>query len=89
MNTITIDSQIYDEALQYASKKKMSVSHLFEVAVRKLLDMKPAHQTSNVFESLEYEKALNLMDTIVADSCKIVVPADEDGREARIEKHME
>lgn len=88
MNTITIDSQIYDEALQYASKKKMSVSSLFEFAVRKLMDMKPAHQTQNVFESVKYEKALNFMDTIVADSYNIVVPVDEDGREARSEKYM-
>lgn len=70
-------------------RKKMSVSSLFEFAVRKLMDMKPAHQTQNVFESVKYEKALNFMDTIVADSYNIVVPADEDGREARSEKYMD
>lgn len=88
MNTITIDSKIYNEALRYASRKRMSVSSLFEIAVRKLIDMSPAHQTSNVFESIEYEKALNFMDTIVSDSQTISVPVDEDGREARIEKYM-
>lgn len=66
----------------------MSVSSLFEFAVRKLMDMKPTHQTNNVLESVKYKKALSFMDTIVADSYNIVVPADEDGREARSEKYM-
>lgn len=88
MSTITIDSRIYNEALQYASRKRMSVSNLFEVAVRKLMDMSPAHHTSNVYKSAEYEEALNFMDTIVSDSHTNSVPVDEDGREARIEKYM-
>lgn len=39
-------------------------------------------------DSQIFEKTLNFMDTIVADSYNIVIPADEDGREARSEKYM-
>lgn len=65
----------------------MSVSDLFELAVRKLIDMKPVRQLVNVFEIAEYEDFLNFMDAITSDSGQVSVPADEDGCDARIEKY--
>lgn len=90
MNTISIDSRIYGEALSYATKKKMSVSDLFELAVRKLMDKSPVSNTSDVTESAKYAEALDLMEDIVSDSySNIHVPADEDGRDARVEKYLQ
>ena len=38
MNTITIDNNLYNEAILYAGKRRMSVAALFESAVRKFMD---------------------------------------------------
>ena len=86
MNTITIDNNLYNEAILYAGKKRMSVAGLFESAVRNFMDSHPISSKKSVLDSIEYKRALEAMDEIMADEQTVSVPADEDGRDARIEK---
>ena len=88
MNTITIDNKLYNEAILYADQKRMSVSGLFEYAVRKLMEHHPVQPKSSVLDSDEYKKALEAMDEIMADEQTVTVPLDEDGRDARVERYM-
>lgn len=84
MNTITIDHKLYNEAILYADQKRMSVSGLFEYAVRKFMELNPVKTRSSVLDSDEYKKALEAMDEIMADEQTVTVPSDEDGRDARL-----
>ena len=86
MNTITIDDNLYNEAILYAGKKRMSVAGLFESAVRNFMDSHPIKPRKSVLDSMEYKRALEAMDAIMADEQTVSVPVDENGRDARIEK---
>ena len=55
MNTITIDNKLYNEAMQYADNKRMSVSALFEYAVRKFMELNPIRTKDSVLDSAEYK----------------------------------
>ena len=83
MNTITIDNKLYNEAILYAGKKRMSVAGLFESAVRNFMDLHPIKSKQSVLDSVEYKRALEAMDEFVADEQTVSVPVDEDGRDAR------
>ena len=85
MNSVTIDNNLYNEAILYADRKKMSISGLFEFAVRNSMDLQ---STKSVLDSVEYKNALEAMDEIMADEQTASVPIDEDGRDARSEKYM-
>ena len=67
MNTITIDNKLYNEAILYAGKKRMSVAGLFESAVRNFMDLHPIKSKQSVLDSVEYKRALEAMDEFVAD----------------------
>ena len=88
MNSVTIDNNLYNEAILYAGRKKMSISGLFEFAVRNFMDLHPIKSTKSVLDSVEYKNALEAMDEIMADEQTVSVPIDEDGRDARSEKYM-
>lgn len=88
MNSVTIDNNLYNEAILYADRKKMSISGLFEFAVRNFMDLHPIKSTKSVLDSVEYKNALEAMDEIMADEQTVSVPIDEDGRDARSEKYM-
>ena len=88
MNSVTIDNNLYNEAILYADRKKMSISGLFEFAVRNFMDLHPIKSTKSVLDSVEYKNALEAMDEIMADEQTVSVPIDEDGRYARSEKYM-
>ena len=88
MNSVTIDNNLYNEAILYADRKKMSISGLFEFAVRNFMDSHPIKSTKSVLDSVEYKNALEAMDEIMADEQTVSVPIDEDGRDARSEKYM-
>lgn len=88
MNSVTIDNNLYNEAILYADRKKMSISGLFEFAVRNFMDLHPIKSTKSVLDSVEYKNALEAMDEIMADDQTVSVPIDEDGRDARSEKYM-
>ena len=87
--TITINNKLYNEAILYADQKRMSVSGLFEFAVRKFMEQHPVKTKNSVLNSAEYKKALQAMDEIMADEQTIDVPVDEDGRDVRVEKYMQ
>ena len=87
MNSVTIDNNLYNEAILYADRKKMSISGLFEFAVRNFMDLHPIKSTKSVLDSVEYKNALEAMDEIMADEQTVSVPIDEDGRDARSEKY--
>lgn len=89
MNTITIDNKLYNEAMQYADNKRMSISVLFEYAVRKFMELNPIRTKESVLDSAEYKRALDYMDELMAGEQTVSVPSDEDGREARIEKYVQ
>ena len=80
MNTITIDNNLYSEAILYAEKKRMSIAGLFESAVRNFMDSHPIKSKKSVLDSIEYKRALEAMDEIMADEQTVSVPIDEDGR---------
>ena len=88
MNSVTIDNNLYNEAILYADRKKMSISGLFEFAVRNFMDLHPIKSTKSVLDSVEYKNALEAMDEIMADEQTVSVPIDEDGRDVRSEKYM-
>ena len=88
MNSVTIDNNLYNEAILYADRKKMSISGLFEFAVRNFMDLDAIKSTKSVLDSVEYKNALEAMDEIMADEQTVSVPIDEDGRDARSEKYM-
>ena len=88
MNTITIDNNLYNEAILYAGKRRMSVAGLFESAVRNFMDSHPIKPRKSVLDSMEYKKALEAMDAIMADEQTVSVPIDENGRDARIERYI-
>ena len=88
MNTITIDNNLYSEAILYAEKKRMSIAGLFESAVRNFMDSHPIKSKKSVLDSIEYKRALEAMDEIMADEQTVSVPIDEDGRDAKTEKYI-
>ena len=73
MNTITIDNNLYSEAILYAEKKRMSIAGLFESAVRNFMDSHPIKSNKSVLDSIEYKRALEAM-----DEQTVSVPIDED-----------
>ena len=52
------------------------------------MDSHPISSKKSVLDSIEYKRALEAMDEIMADEQTVSVPADEDGRDARIEKYI-
>ena len=91
MNTISINTSLYNDALNYASKKSMSISTLVELAVRHFISMRQPHFSDTMpkaFDKNAYRKALEYMDTLTAGDSDVIIPADEDGREARVEKYL-
>lgn len=88
MSTVTIDPELYNEAIKYANNEKMSISGLFELAVRKLMDLHPMKANDTIPDSVEYRNALEYMDKLFAGEQNVSIPADEDGRDARAEKYV-
>ena len=52
------------------------------------MESHPVKTKGSVFDSIEYKRALEAMDEILADEQTVSVPVDEDGRDARIEKYI-
>ena len=49
------------------------------------MDSHPIKSNKSVLDSIEYKRALEAMDKIMADEQTVSVPIDEDGRDARTE----
>ena len=52
------------------------------------MDSHPIKSNKSVLDSIEYKRALEAMDKIMADEQTVSVPIDEDGRDARTEKYI-
>ena len=91
MNTISINTRLYNDALNFASKKRMSISTLVELAVRHFIDVGQLQSSQSghaKIDQMEFQKALDHMDSLMSGYDGMVVPADEDGRDARVEKYL-
>ena len=98
MNTISIDSSLYNSTAQYAQQHHMNINQLkfptckqlaLKVLKIKLLlsQIRPKHEkVKSVWDTEEYQNAMAYLDTLSDKSGK-PVPADEDGRNARTEKY--
>lgn len=85
MNTIKINADIYHEAENYAKLNNLSIQNVIEKGLKTFFEnmraLKPRH------ESVDMKQALQYVSTLSA-SGSAVVPADEDGREARSAKYL-
>ncbi len=92
MNTITIDSDMYKDAVEYARRYNMSVREVVEYGIQLVIGSisgKTANKRAEKVHEPSLEEALGYMDSIVSDGFgKMPVPADDDGRDARTEKYM-
>ena len=87
MNTITIDSTLYKEAERFAAQKNMSMTVFFEYAIRKIMKTMSSDATAKTYrDTLEYQQALEYMDSFVAEDLTAPVPAEEKGIEALVEQ---
>lgn len=87
MNTIMIDSGVYNVAQRYARAHNVSVEKLVEEIIIEVVSAKPPKDKPKApyMESAAYKEALALMDSFVADDLATPVPADEDASAALVE----
>ena len=85
MNTLTIDQALYDGAALYARQNNMSIQKVIELGVKLLLDN--VRHSNTKTNDMELEQALKYVSTLSAKGGRIV-PVDENGRDARIEKYV-
>ena len=52
------------------------------------MDLHPIKSKQSVLDSVEYKRALEAMDELMADEQTVSVPVDEDGRDARVAKYI-
>ena len=83
MNTISIDSSLYNSTAQYAQQHHMNINQVVEAGLKLLLSqIRPKHEkVKSVWDTEEYQNAMAYLDTLSDKSGK-PVPADEDGRNA-------
>ena len=87
MNTITIDSALYKEAERFAAQNNMTMSSFLEYAVRKIMKAMSADTPIKTYrDTLEYQQALEYMDSFVAADLAKPVPAEEKGIDALVEQ---
>ena len=88
MNTISIDSSLYNSTAQYAQQHHININQVVEAGLKLLLSqIRPKHEkVKSVWDTEEYQNAMAYLDTLSDKSGK-PVPADEDGRNARTEKY--
>lgn len=81
MNTITIDSNIYQSVENYAKLHNISVNDVIERGVSLLLGKVLAPKNTNVKETTGFKEALAYVRTLKAQNGK-PVPENENGLEA-------
>lgn len=89
MNTISIDSSLYNSTEEYARQHHMNINQVVEAGLKLLLtQISPKHEKAeSVWDTDEYRNAMAYLDTLSDKSGK-PIPADEDGRNARTEKYV-
>lgn len=83
MNTVTINSNVYRGAEQYANLHNISVADAVEKAI--LLFLQKVQPKQKLMETTEFKEALAYVKSIVPSEGKNV-PADENGLDALIEQ---
>lgn len=88
MNTISIDSTLYNSTAQYAKQHKMTIEEVVESGLKLILTPFWAKQNKekSIWDTDEYRNALLYLDTL-ADGSGKPIPENEDGRDARVEKY--
>lgn len=88
MNTVTINSKLYNSTELYAKKHKMTIEEVVESGLRLLLNSFGTKQNKvkTIWETGEYKNASAYLDSLVDDGGK-PIPAGDDGRDARTEKY--
>lgn len=81
MNTITIDSNIYQSVENYAKLHNITVNDVIERGVSLLLGKVLAPKNTNVKETTGFKEALAYVRTLKAQNGK-PVPENENGLEA-------
>ncbi len=82
MNEVSINSEIYKGAEQYAKLHNTSVTDTIEKAV--MLFLQKLQPTQNATDGLEFKEVVSYVKTLAAKGGK-PVPVDEKGIEALIE----
>lgn len=83
MNTVTINSNVYRGAEQYANLHNISVADAVEKAI--LLFLQKVQPKQKLMETTEFKEALAHVKSIVPSGGK-PVPADENGLDALVEQ---
>ena len=83
MNTVTINSNVYRGAEQYANLHNISVADAVEKAI--LLFLQKVQPKQKLMETTEFKEALAYVKSIVPSEEK-PVPADENGLDALVEQ---
>ena len=83
MNTITINSNIYRGAEQYANQHNMSVKDAVEKAILLFLQKEPL--TQKITETTEFKEALDYVKSIIPTG-GMPVPAEENGLDVLVEQ---
>lgn len=90
MNTISIDSDMYKGAAEYARRYNISIKEVVEHGIQLVIgtiNANVAKRKRAKTDKLSMKEAMEYVETLSASGGS-PVPADEDGREARIEKYM-
>lgn len=86
MNTITIDSDMYKGAVEYAERYNMSIKDVVEHGIQLLIgNISNNSVAENKVRRINHDEAMNFVKTLSA-SGGLAVPADENGIGALIEK---
>lgn len=85
MNTITIDSDMYRGAAEYAERYNMSVKDVVEHGIQLLIGTINNAITESKVRKINRDKAMDFVKTLSASGGSIV-PADENGIGALIEE---
>lgn len=83
MNTVTIDTKMYQGVERYAKRHNLSINDVVKYALTLLL--RDNNNPLKITETEEYKKAMTYMDTLVAKEGH-PVPANENGIISLIEK---
>lgn len=86
MKTVTIDQNIYNGAASFAHENNISVESIIEQGI--MLFINRAQRSATHHPEVSDEEALEFVSSLSAKGGR-PVPADEDGRDSRIEKYLQ
>lgn len=89
MNTVSINSSLYNSTELYARQHHITIEEAVESGLRLLLNQfhTTKEKAKSVWDTDEYKNALAHVRSLSLKGGQ-PIPSDEDGREARTEKYM-